>query len=134
MNKIIINGQENKFKKLEEIKAEENQNANNNKKFKYIYFIITYNKFKLKQFKVCLSPEYKGYNSLEKINKKSFDEENSFLSSDGYRFKIIKESLKLEKNQKEYQISVNVEIENKKYQYIIKLKDLERDFYEYNFE
>jgi len=102
----------------------------NDKIFKYIYFIITYDKSK--QLKVYLSPEYKGANTLEKINDNFFEEENGLFTSDVYRFKIIEDSLKLNEGQKEYQIPVF--IENKKYQYIIKIRDLKRDYYEYNFE
>ena len=110
-------------------KVEENSNIND-KIFKYIYFIITYDKSK--QFKVYLSPEYKISSILEKVNDKSYDVENSLLTSDVYRLKIIEDDLKLQKDQKEYQVPINVE--NEKYQYIIKLKDLNKDFYEYNFE
>jgi len=49
-------------------------------------------------------------------------------------FKFIEEAIHLKEDQKEFQIPINVENENKKYQYIIKLKDLKRDFYEYKFE
>ena len=102
----------------------------NDKIFKYIYFIITYDKSK--QLKVYLSSEYKGADTLEKINDNSFDAENGLFTSDVYRFKIMEESLKLNEGQKECQIPVY--IENKKYQYIIKIRDLKRDYYEYNFE
>jgi len=42
------------------------ENKNDNKIIKYTYFIITYEKSK--QLKVYLSPKYKDFNSLEKIN------------------------------------------------------------------
>ena len=99
-----------KIEKVEEKKLEGNPKSNDNK-FKYIYFIITYNK--LKQLKVYLSPEYKGSDSLEKINEILIDTEKGFLSSDIYRFKIIEQSFDLDKDQKDYQIPVNVENENK---------------------
>ena len=120
---------ENKAKIVEEKKAEENPMIND-KIFKYIYFIITYDKSK--QLKAYLSPEYKGFDTLEKINDNSFDAENGLFTSDVYRFKLMEEGLKLKEGQKEYQIPVY--IENEKYQYIIKARDLKRDYYEYNFE
>jgi len=120
----------NKFEKIGDKKKEESSNDEN--KFKYIYFIITYNKSK--KLIVNLSPEYKEFDSLEKLDNKSFQEEKDFLYSDVYRFKIIEEAIYLLEDQKEFPIPINVENENKKYQYIIKLKDLKRDFYEYNFE
>ena len=110
-----------------------NDNSNEDEKnFKYIYFIMTYDKFK--QFKVYLSPEYKGSNTLEKINEISLNVENAFLSSDVYRFRIIEDNLILNKDHKDCHIPVNVESEKEKYQYVIKLRDLKKDFYEYNFE
>ena len=125
------NQSENKFEKVEEKKEEKNQNVNNNTTFKYIYFIITYDKSK--QLKVYLSPEYKGSDSLEKVNDKPYLAENELLISDEYRFKIIEDYFVQQKGQKEFQIPINVESENEKYQYVIKLKDLKKDFYEYNF-
>ena len=110
-----------------------NDNSNEDEKnFKYIYFIMTYDKFK--QFKVYLSPEYKGSNTLEKISEISLNIENAFLSSDVYRFRIIEDNLILNKDHKDCHIPVNVESEKEKYQYVIKLRDLKKDFYEYNFE
>ena len=120
---------ENKVTKLEEQYEEENSNKNE-KIFKYIYFIITYDKSK--QLKLFLSKKYKGSNSLEKVNDKSYELDNGKFTSDVYRFKLIEEAFDYKNGQKEYQIPINVE--NKNYQYIIKLKDLKRDFYEYNFE
>ena len=113
----------------EEKKVQENAMAND-KIIKYIYFIITYDKSK--QLKVYLSSEYKGADTLEKINDIPFDAENGLFTSDVYRFKIMEEDLKLKQDKKEYQIPVF--IENEKNKYIIKLKDLKRDYYEYNFE
>ena len=122
---------ENKVEKVEEKKEEKNPNVNNNTIFKFIYFIITYDKSK--QLKVYLSSEYKGSDSLEKVNDKPYLAENELLISDEYRFKIIEDDFAQQKGQKEYQIPINVENENEKYQYVIKLKDLKKDFYEYNF-
>ena len=118
-----------KVENVEEKKVDENL-AVNDKIIKYIYFIITYDKSK--QLKVYLSSDYKGADTLEKINDNSFDAENGLFTSDVYRFKIIEEDLKPKEGKKEYEIPVY--IENEKHQYIIKLKDLKRDFYEYNFE
>jgi len=126
------NQSDNKIEKIKEKKLEENSELNFTQTFKYIYFIITYDKEK--QLKIYLSPEYKGFDSLEKINDKSYNAESGIFSSDIYHFKIIEEDLNLKEGQKEYQITVNIDDENKKYQYIIKLRDLKKDFYEYNFE
>ena len=120
---------EKKVENVEKKKVDENL-AVNDKIIKYIYFIITYDKSK--QLKVCLSSDYKGADTLEKVNDNSFDAENGLFTSDVYRFKIIEEDLKSKDGKKEYEIPVY--IENEKHQYIIKLKDLKRDFYEYNFE
>ena len=121
------NQRENKIKKVDEKKEEKNPNINNNI-FKYIYFIVTYDKSK--QLKIYLSPEYKGSDTLEKVNDKPYLVENQLLTSDVYRFKIIENGFV---KQKEYQIPVKVESGNEKYQHVIKLKDLKKDFYEYNF-
>jgi len=123
------NQNEKEIEIMEEKKVEENSMVNG-KIFKYIYFIITYDKSK--KLKVYLSPDYKGAGTLKKINDNSFDDKNGLSKSDVYRFEIMEKSLKLKEGQKEYQIPVY--INNKKYQYIIKIKDLKRDYYEYNFE
>ena len=124
---------DNQFDNKAEIKEKKKvKNKNDNKQIKYIYFIITYEKSK--QLKVYLSQKYKDSHSLEKINDKSLDEYKGFITSDVYRFKIIDDSLNLQNDLEEYQIPVNVESEDKKYKYIIKLRNLKRDFYEYNFE
>jgi len=122
----------NKLEKIEEKKIEVSSKINDENKFKYIYFIITY--YKSKNLKVNLSPEYKESDSLENLDDKSFKKQKDFLYSDVYRLKIIEDAIHLQEGQKEFQIPINVENENKKYQYIIKLIDLKRDFYEYNFE
>ena len=124
---------DNRIQNKAEIKENKKvENKNDNKNIKYIYFIITYEKSK--QLKVYLSPKYKDSHSLENIYNKSLDEEKGLFTSDVYRFKIIDDSLNLKIGQKENQIPVNIESENKKYQYIIKIRNLKRDFYEYNFE
>ena len=123
---------ENRFERVEETKVEEYPYISEHNEFKYINFIITHHKSK--ELKVYLPSEYRGSQSLEKINDKAINERNDLLTSDIYHFKIIKEAFNLKIGQEEYQIPVNIEYENEKYQYFIKLKDLERDFYEYNFE
>ena len=75
-----------KVEKIEVKKIEENSTINDEKKFNYIYFIITCNKSK--NLKVNLSPEYKDYYSLEKLDDKSFKKEKDFLYSDVYHFQI----------------------------------------------
>ena len=116
---------ENKFEKMEE-KQKEDNSVISDKIFKYIYFIITYDISK--QLKIYLSTEYKGSDTLEKINDKPYKKVNELLTSDVYRFRIIEDALELQKDQQEYKIPVIVERENEKCQYEIKLKDLKKDF------
>ena len=120
---------ESKATKLDEKHEEKNSNKND-KRFKYVYFIMTYDKSK--QIRVFISKKYKSSNTLEKVNDKSYESDNGKIISDVYRFKIIEEDFDYQKPLIEYQMPINIGNDN--YQYIIKLKDLKRDFYEYNFE
>jgi len=97
----------------------------------YIYFNVAYEKSK--KYKIYLSEEYKGFNTLEKIEEKELEELNASLILQIYRFKIILENENDYKKRPEF--IVYVEEENSyKNQYIIKINDLKRDFYEYNFK
>ena len=102
-----------------------------NSDYKFVYFIDTHEK--TKKFKIHLSDEYKGKDTLEVVTEKDIKKELNELSSEVYRFKIIPDSLKKDEEQN-YQILILGEEENKKnYQYRIKFKDSTKDFYEYDF-
>ena len=107
----------------------------------FAYFIDTHEK--TKKFKIYLSDEYEGANSLEKVQKKEKDVKKDEMKEVGkdekqicpevYRFKIIPGALKKDEDEK-YQILVLAEDENqKKAQYIIKFMDDNKDYYEYDF-
>jgi hypothetical protein len=101
----------------------------------FIYFNVAYDKSK--KYKIYLSEEYKGFNTIEKIEEKELVELNDSLIFQIYRFQILPE-LVLE-NENDYKnkskFIVYIEEENSdKHQYIIKVNDLKRDFYEYNFK
>ena len=102
-----------------------------NSDYKFVYFIDTHEK--TKKFKIHLSDEYKGKDTLEVVTENDIKKELNELSSEVYRFKIIPDSLKKDEEQN-YQILILGEEENKKnYQYRIKFKDSTKDFYEYDF-
>ena len=102
---------------------------NQKEKQNYVYFIVTHGK--TKKIKISISPEYEGANTLEKIEEKDMNES---LSTKIYRFKILTESIKIKEGQKYYEIAVIAEEEKgKKEKYIINLKELKKDKYEYNF-
>ena len=113
------------------------KNTNENKNI-FIYFNVAYEKSK--KYKIYLSEEYKGFDTLEKIEEKELVELNDSLILQIYRFQILPE-LALENGNdknKKYEFIVYVEdVEEKnsdKHQYIIKVNDLKNDFYEYNFK
>ena len=108
------------------------QDKKENEKCNYIYFILTHEKGK--KFKISLPNEYEGKDSLEKINETENRKGPTIYSSKVYRFKIIPDSLKKDKEQK-YEISISVEDEDdgRKKEYIIKFTDGTKDFYEYDF-
>ena len=112
------------------------KNANENeKKNIFIYFNVAYEKSK--KFKIYLSEEYKGFNTLEKIEEKELKELNDSLILQIYRFQFLPEFASENENdsKKKCEFIVFVEEENSdKHQYIIKVNNLKRDFYEYNFK
>ena len=111
---------------MEEKKDDEKKNE----EYKYIYFIDTHEK--TKKFTFYFSDEYKGV-EIENIDKNDMEKELGQLSSEIYRFKIIPENLKKEKDEK-FQIIILADGENgKKYQYEIKFSDANRNNFMYDF-
>ena len=102
-------------------------------KFNYIYFNFTHDK--LKEFKINLSQEYKGFETLEKIDEKEINQLSGPLINKVYRFKINKDWFEEENVQNEFKIDVLIEDENQaQYKYTIRFNDTNKDFYEYNFK
>ena len=108
----------------------EGKEKKENGDYKFVYFIDTHEK--TKKFKIYLSDEYEGKNTLEVITEKEIKKELNELSSEVYRFKIIPDSLKKDEEQN-YQILILGEEDGKNYQYRIKFNDATKDIYEYDF-
>ena len=108
----------------------EEKEKKENGDYKFVYFIDTHEK--TKKFKIYLSDEYEGKNTLEVITEKEIKKELNELSSEVYRFKIIPDSLKKDEEQN-YQILILGEEDGKNYQYRIKFNDATKDIYEYDF-
>ena len=118
-------------KQINQIKDNSQQQNVQNLEYKYIYFIVNFEKSK--KIKIYLSSEYQGADTLEKVQEIINDSSSSII----YRFKIIPEFLKKDDKNKKYQIVVIAEEENineNKYKHIIKFDDIEKDYYEYNFK
>ena len=115
--------------------SSKNANEIENKNI-FIYFNVAYEKSK--KYKIYLSEEeYKGFNTLEKIEEKELKELNDCLILQIYRFQILPEFVLENGNNKnkKNEFIVYVEEENSdKHHYIIKVNDLKNDFYEYNFK
>ena len=96
----------------------------------YAYYMIPYEREKEKDYKIYLSKEYKGYETLEEIEKRNVEESKFDLIVKIYRFKIISEEKKI--------ITVSVIVEEKntntKHEFIINIKCNGKDYYEYNFK
>ena len=100
------------------------ENINN----KFVYFNIV--KSKTKKYNLYLSSEY-DQNSLEKIEEKDLPEKEDI--SEVYRIKILPQKIQKKKNS--YNIEVIIEEDNgHQHKYIIRLNDIDKDFYEYNFK
>ena len=102
------------------------------KRFNYVYFNFKYNK--KKKYKIYFSSNYNASDTLELIEEKSLNItpiEPSILKI--YRFKILPYLLKKENEHNEFEIELVFEEENEdKHHFIIRFKDTDRDFYEYN--
>ena len=106
---------------------------NDKKKYNYIYF--NFNHEKNKNYKIGLSSDYNAFDILELIEEKDLDTFFSSLIVKVYRLKILPNLLKNKNENNEFQINVFIEDENKnKYNYTFTFKDINRDFYEFNFK
>ena len=108
----------------------------NQEKSIYAYFIDTHNKSK--NLNISLSPEYKG-GDLEIIDLDEKDikeiEMDDSLSTKIYKFKIIPDLLKKDEEKNVYLVTVLVVEENGyKHEFVLKIIDPQKDYYEYNFE
>ena len=118
------------------ITNEEQSEEQDTKIYNYIYF--NFKQDKSKQYKIYLSSNYNASDTLELIEEKDLDEEFiETLIVKVYRFKILPDLLKKEKEngKDKFEIELIFEEENEdKHHYIIRFKDIDRDFYEYNLE
>ena len=78
-----------------------------NLEFNYIYFIVNHEK--TNKIKIYLTSEYKGADTLEKIEEIINDSSISII----YRFKSIPEFLKKNKENKKYEVLVIAKEEKK---------------------
>ena len=115
--------------KEERIKKEDNKKINEEKEYHFIYFIVTHEKDK--KYKIYLSNFYEFANSIEIIDKKNVFMKNCILVASIYRFKFLNSSSKNYSN--EFYVFMEDENNNKE-NYIIKIKDSNKDYYEYNFK
>ena len=108
---------------------QKNDKLKGEKEYHFIYFIVTHEKDK--QYKIYLSNFYELANTLEIIDKKNIFMKNCILVASIYRFKY----LNLDSPNYSYEFYVFIEDENNnKDNYIIKLKDSNKDYYEFNFK
>ena len=99
--------------------------------YNFVHFIYTHNKSQ--KFQIYLSDEYEEAESLQKIYIKEFQKDNSEYISEVYHFKITPGSLIKEEDQFfKIEVIINVEDGNI-YQYYIKFKEDNKDFYDYDF-
>ena len=87
--------------KTNEKKQEEKpkKDGKNNEE-RYIYFIDSHDKSK--QLKIFLDSEYKGADTLEKVQEVDMTNIDPSSSTTIYRFKILPEALKKVEGKKEY--------------------------------
>ena len=103
------------------------------KNFNYIYFNVSYDKSK--DYKVYLPQEYKGFDSLEMIKEIDTTQLSGPYITKFYRFKIFSDSIELKDEKMGYKIDIWINDENQaKYKYTIKFKNINKDFYEFNFK
>ena len=110
-------------------RIQKNDKVKGENEYHFIYFIVTHEKDK--KYKIYLSNSYELANSLEIVDKKNVFMKNCILVASIYRFKY----LNLDSPNYSYEFYVFIEDENNnKNNYIIKLKDSNKDYYEYNFK
>ena len=102
---------------------------NEDKEHHFIYFIESHEKSR--EIRIYLSPNYNNSNTLEVIEEKDSSHIKNSLVSKIYRFKLIPDEN--DPNKKEEEVTVIMEDKLNKSQYIIKINDINKDFYEYNF-
>ena len=108
------------------------ENQENVKKDNFIYFINTHEKNKT--FHISISKDYKEKEPLEKIKQYERKKELIELSSDVYRFKIIKGAIPKKEDEEKYHILILAKSDGDKvYQYEIKFADDLKDFFVYDF-
>ena len=108
-----------------DVKSEEINN--NNKEHHFIYFIESHEKSK--NIKIYLSSNYKDSNTLEIMEEKDSSQIQNSLISKIFRFKLYPDN---ESNDKEKEITIIIEDQLKKSEFTFKIKDIHKDFYEYN--
>ena len=119
----------------DKISNKDNKSQENieNKEYKYVYFIDNHDK--TKKLKIYLSPEYKGADTLEKLEEKDMSEIIDSSSTTIYRFKILPEYLKKGEGKRSYEVVVVAEEENgDKHNFTIEFLDVKKDYYEYDFK
>ena len=102
------------------------------KEYNYIYF--NFNHEKNKKYKIDLSSEYNSFDNLELIEEKELDSIFSSLIVKVYRLKILPELLKNKNNEFYIDIFILEEDKNNKHHYTFRFKDINRDFYDFNFK
>ena len=115
--------------KEERLEKKESNKIKEEKEYHFVYFIVTHEKNK--KYKIFLSNYYEFANSLEIVDKKNVFMKNCILVSTIYRFKFLNSSHINHSN--EFYVFMEDENNNKD-NYIIRIKDSNKDFYEYNFK
>ena len=115
--------------KEEKMKKEDSKKINEEKEYHFIYFIVTHEKDK--KYKIYLSNFYEFANSIEIVDKTNVFMKNCILVASIYRFKFLNSSSI--NNSNEFYVFMEDE-NNSKDNYVIKIKDSKKDYYEYNFK
>ena len=121
------NNTEQKNKEEQPQKDVKSEEINNNKEHHFIYFIESHEKSK--NIKIYLSSNYEDSNTLEMMEEKDSSQIQNSLISKIFRFKLYPDN---EPNEKEKEITIIIDDQFKKSEYILKIKDIHKDFYEYN--
>ena len=123
-----------RVEKEEERPNEDNLDKNDDREHHFIYFIESHEKSK--QIEVKLSPEYKDSSTLETLDEKEINKKKISLIYKLYRFKLFPANYEENNNEVEIPIIIT-EIKNGEEftsEYNIKVKDIRKDFYEYNLQ
>ena len=130
-------------KALAEKKDEsQKESSEQNKEFHFIYFIESHDK--TRKIESYLSPEYKNSDTLELLPEIQLSKESEIkrsLISNLYRFKIFPDNCDKSKTEQEITVFFKEKKDEKndkdeeqinKSEYIIKIRDLKNDFYDYD--